>query len=436
MSSTNAVVAIPNQLAYAVSKGGIAQLTRAMAIALAPHNIRVNAIGPGSIATDMLKVVVNDDEARRTILSRTPLGRVGDAEEVAKVAVFLASDYAPYVTGQTVYPDGGRLALNYAVPLRETVSRGMGQPRDHAQPIGGTHTAGFDAWPIYLISSHASPGCNHGEATRRTPSRHQGEHTSCPPDAPRRVQRRTSEARTETGHRRFVKLQLSPRPRKLGIRKVFFRSSLDYILNLRGLLETRVHSSEVEFELDRSDFITLGYDRSYEALEDLFRVAAVLPVAPGIYKFDFLSMGVALSQSRELSGTVEFRTGRFFDGRRRDLGTTGVLKLKQHLFFDVNYSTSDIRLSSGALRTHLAGVRGNLALNTRLFGTALVQWNNVTREFGSTHVSVTRTVRRVIFTSFSTSARFSRAPTMVSGRAKPHGEMDLPFPHLTGTWER
>src|SRR3990172_6673671 len=119
MSSTNAVVAIPNQLAYAVSKGGIAQLTRAMAIALAPHNIRVNAIGPGSIATDMLKVVMNDDQARRTILSRTPLGRVGDAEEVAKVAVFLASDYASYVTVQTVYPDGGRLALNYTVPLRE-----------------------------------------------------------------------------------------------------------------------------------------------------------------------------------------------------------------------------------------------------------------------------------------------------------------------------
>ena len=119
MSSTNAVVAIPNQLAYAVSKGGVRQLTNAMAMALAPYDIRVNAIGPGSIQTDMLAQVMEDDESRRVILSRTPLGRAGAPEEVAKVAVFLASDYASYITGQTIYPDGGRLGLNYTVPLRE-----------------------------------------------------------------------------------------------------------------------------------------------------------------------------------------------------------------------------------------------------------------------------------------------------------------------------
>lgn len=118
MSSTNAVVAIPDQLPYAVSKGGIAQLTRTMAMGLAPHRIRVNAIGPGSIATNMLKEVMTNEESRRTILSRTPLGRFGEAEEVANVAVFLASDYASYVTGQTVYPDGGRLSLNYTMPVK------------------------------------------------------------------------------------------------------------------------------------------------------------------------------------------------------------------------------------------------------------------------------------------------------------------------------
>lgn len=119
MSSTNAVVTIPDQLAYATSKGGVAQLTKVMAMALAAHDIRVNAIGPGSIATDMLKVVMQDETARRTILSRTPMGRAGDPSEVASVAVFLASDYASYLTGETIYPDGGRLALNYTVPLRE-----------------------------------------------------------------------------------------------------------------------------------------------------------------------------------------------------------------------------------------------------------------------------------------------------------------------------
>ena len=119
MSSTNAVVTIPDQLPYAASKGGVAQMTRAMAMALAPHDIRVNAIGPGTILTDMLKVVIANEEARRTILSRTPMGRIGDPSEVASVAVFLASEYASYLTGETIYPDGGRLSLNYTVPLRE-----------------------------------------------------------------------------------------------------------------------------------------------------------------------------------------------------------------------------------------------------------------------------------------------------------------------------
>ena len=119
MSSTNAVVTIPDQMPYAASKGGVQQMTRAMAMALAPHDIRVNAIGPGTILTDMLKVVIADDEARRTILSRTPMGRIGGPEEVASVAVFLASDYASYLTGETIFPDGGRLSLNYTVPVRE-----------------------------------------------------------------------------------------------------------------------------------------------------------------------------------------------------------------------------------------------------------------------------------------------------------------------------
>ncbi|MBW8723510.1 MAG: SDR family oxidoreductase [Polaromonas sp.] len=90
---------------------------RSGALALAPHGIRVNAIGPGSILTEMLQTVMQDEEARRRVLSRTPLGRCGEPEEVARVALFLASDDASYVTGQTVYADGGRLALNYTVPV-------------------------------------------------------------------------------------------------------------------------------------------------------------------------------------------------------------------------------------------------------------------------------------------------------------------------------
>jgi glucose 1-dehydrogenase len=117
MSSANAVLAIPNQVPYVTSKGGLNQLTKVMALALAEKKIRVNAVGPGSIMTDILKVVMHDEEARRRILSRTPLGRTGEPDEVAKLVLFLASDDASYITGQCVYIDGGRMALNYTVPV-------------------------------------------------------------------------------------------------------------------------------------------------------------------------------------------------------------------------------------------------------------------------------------------------------------------------------
>ncbi|MGE0183639.1 MAG: SDR family NAD(P)-dependent oxidoreductase [Parvularculaceae bacterium] len=119
MSSLNAELAIPNQLAYVTSKGGVQQLTKASALGLAPHGIRVNAIGPGSIMTDLLKTVMADEEGRRRILSRTPLGRVGEPAEIAAIALFLASDMASYITGQTIFADGGRAALNYTVPVHD-----------------------------------------------------------------------------------------------------------------------------------------------------------------------------------------------------------------------------------------------------------------------------------------------------------------------------
>jgi NAD(P)-dependent dehydrogenase (short-subunit alcohol dehydrogenase family) len=118
MSSVNGVLAIPSQLPYCVSKGGLDQLTRVLALGLADRGVRVNAIGPGSIMTELLKVVMHDDAARQRILSRTPLGRCGAPEEVARLALFLASEDASYMTGQVVYIDGGRLPLNYTVPVQ------------------------------------------------------------------------------------------------------------------------------------------------------------------------------------------------------------------------------------------------------------------------------------------------------------------------------
>lgn len=119
MSSVNAVFGLHSQLPYTVSKGGVNQLTKAMAVALAPHGIRVNAIGPGSIMTDMLSSVNDDPAARNRILSRTPMSRIGEPREIASIAAFLAGEDASYVTGQTIYADGGRLPLNYTVDVPE-----------------------------------------------------------------------------------------------------------------------------------------------------------------------------------------------------------------------------------------------------------------------------------------------------------------------------
>ncbi len=119
MSSCQAVIVIPEIAAYVMSKGGINQWTKALGIRLAPEGIRVNAIGPGSIATEMFKTVSSSPEKMRAIMSRTPMGRPGEPSEIGSIAVFLASQMSSYITGQTIYPDGGRLGLNYVVPVKD-----------------------------------------------------------------------------------------------------------------------------------------------------------------------------------------------------------------------------------------------------------------------------------------------------------------------------
>lgn len=120
MSSINAIVASPHILAYAVSKGGINQLTSAMALGLAPHGIRVNGVGPGSIETELLaRIFENDPAVQKGMLARTPLGRLGTVREIGRICVFLGSEDSSYMTGETIYADGGRLRLAYTVPVKE-----------------------------------------------------------------------------------------------------------------------------------------------------------------------------------------------------------------------------------------------------------------------------------------------------------------------------
>lgn len=113
MSSVNAVLALKEQVAYTASKGGICQLTKSMALNLIEHDIRVNAIGPGPVMTDLMMRVADSNDGLVSIMRRTPMGRASECWEIGRVAVFLASDDARSFVGQTIYPDGGRMIQTF-----------------------------------------------------------------------------------------------------------------------------------------------------------------------------------------------------------------------------------------------------------------------------------------------------------------------------------
>ncbi len=111
IGSIQSFVALPNSAAYTASKGGVRALTKALAIELSPLGIRVNAIGPGLIATPLNAKARENPDYMKNFTDRIPLGRIGTPEDIAPVAVFLASDMAGYITGVTLPVDGGYLAL-------------------------------------------------------------------------------------------------------------------------------------------------------------------------------------------------------------------------------------------------------------------------------------------------------------------------------------
>ena len=122
MSSVNAHLALDSQMIYTISKGGIQQLTKVQAVALARHNIKVNAMAPGPIETDLMRRVGSDKELMDTILSRTPQGRIGTPRECGRLAVFLASDDSGFIFGQSIYIDGGRGFQAFPTPGYKTVT--------------------------------------------------------------------------------------------------------------------------------------------------------------------------------------------------------------------------------------------------------------------------------------------------------------------------
>jgi len=120
LSSINEEVPLAGEIHYCVSKGGVKMLTRTVALELAPYNIRVNSIAPGMTETALTEEILVIPELKSAVLHQIPLGRIGRPEDIAKVAVFLASDYASWVTGATIYVDGGMHLIgeeSYLYPL-------------------------------------------------------------------------------------------------------------------------------------------------------------------------------------------------------------------------------------------------------------------------------------------------------------------------------
>lgn len=120
ISSTQSLVCSETLVAYAAGKAGVIGLVRAMAVALGGHNIRVNAVAPGPMDTPMLRTGIPvGSDTERLHISRTPLGRFADPDEMASAAVYFASDDASFITGQTLYVDGGRTVLAFVMPEKK-----------------------------------------------------------------------------------------------------------------------------------------------------------------------------------------------------------------------------------------------------------------------------------------------------------------------------
>lgn len=106
-SSVHEVIPKPKYLSYSISKGGMENLTKTLALEYADRGIRVNAVGPGAVVTPINKAWIDDPKARGEVESHIPMGRAADSEEIAAVFAFLASDEASYITGQTLFACGG-----------------------------------------------------------------------------------------------------------------------------------------------------------------------------------------------------------------------------------------------------------------------------------------------------------------------------------------
>lgn len=125
ISSVMAQLALADQIPYCAAKGGVNQLTKAMALSLIDKGIRVNGVAPGPVLTELMERVVDNPEKHAKLMERLPIGYIASCQEIARVCVFMASDDASYFVGQTIYPDGGRSIQAYPRQMEKGASKGV-----------------------------------------------------------------------------------------------------------------------------------------------------------------------------------------------------------------------------------------------------------------------------------------------------------------------
>jgi hypothetical protein len=182
----------------------------------------------------------------------------------------------------------------------------------------------------------------------------------------------------------FGRGQVSPRPRSGPVRKLFAAASIDYVRDGSGRLETREVEGLAKVEFHSADLVQMTVTRIFDAPLAPFLVGSGLVVPAGTYHFTDKAISWTASPSRRAIGTLTYRDGGYYDGTRREfIASSVIVKANQHFYTDLNYQVTDVSLPTGGATAQLFGVRVNYSATTRLFNSALLQWNNRTREFNA-----------------------------------------------------
>jgi hypothetical protein len=182
----------------------------------------------------------------------------------------------------------------------------------------------------------------------------------------------------ENFERSFAQLRFSPRPRALGIRKLSFIGSFDYITDTAGTLETRIGEASVLFDYENSDQMELLYTRDLEYLPEPFEIhpGIVLPV--GSYQFSDVRYRYRLGPHRKVSGDLSFQIGTFYSGERIEVAYRGRVELQTRLSLEPGVELNWVDLAEGSFSTELLTARLNYMMSPRLFLSALGQYNSST----------------------------------------------------------